>query len=170
MSLTNIEYGSLANSETLNKNFSYLENKIDEAFNSTMTSISSILSNIATINTRLSEQTEMVENNSQELSSKLDEYKNKTKIFIQKSSNLPAWNGITQIDLSNKYSVSSNGYLLIIPQNGSTGSININNTNIEYTNSTVALLPVKDGDSVTSNIILQKAYFIPATSIIFDNF
>ena len=34
MSLTNIEYGSLASSEVLNQNFTYLDNKISEVIES----------------------------------------------------------------------------------------------------------------------------------------
>lgn len=170
MSLINIEYGSLSSSETLNKNFTYLEKRIDEAFNSAMTSISSMLSNIATINTRISEQTEMVENNTSELSNKLDEYKNKTKIYIQESSILPYWNGAISIDLSKDYSAQSNGYLLLIPQEGSSGNVKINNTSISYSNQATILLPVKENDKITTNISLNSAFFIPVTNIIFENF
>ena len=45
MALENIEYGSLASSETMNKNFMYLDDKIANTAESIMTSISSILSN-----------------------------------------------------------------------------------------------------------------------------
>ena len=57
MALINIEYGSLASSETMNKNFSYLDDKISETSDAIMTTISSMLSSIATINSRLSEIT-----------------------------------------------------------------------------------------------------------------
>ena len=43
MALINIEYGSLASSDTMNKNFMYLDDKIAESSESIMTSISSIL-------------------------------------------------------------------------------------------------------------------------------
>ena len=170
MSLTNIEYGSLASSEILNNNFTYLEKKIEEAFNSTMTSISSMLSNIATINTRLSEQAEMVENNASELSSKLDDCKTKTKIFMQKSCSLPCWNGVSSIDLTKSYLAESNGYLLLIPQAGSEGILKINSTSIDCNNSEFVFLPIKEGDVVLANIVLQKALFVPVTNIMFDNF
>ena len=58
MALINIEYGSLASSETVNKNFTYLDEKIAESNESIMTSISSILSNIATINARINDISE----------------------------------------------------------------------------------------------------------------
>ena len=60
MALVNIEYGSLASSEIMNKNFIYLDDKIAESSESIMTSISSILSNIATINTRLNDISENI--------------------------------------------------------------------------------------------------------------
>ena len=170
MSLINIEYGSLASSEVLNKNFSHLEKKIDETFNSTMTSISSILSNIATINSRLSEQAEMVENNALEVSSMLDEYKNKTKIYMQKSCILPYWNGIRTIDISKNYSAETNGYLLLVPEENSVGNIKINNTTVNHKTTGIIVLPVKENDIVTTSIALQKAFFIPSTNIVFDNF
>ena len=79
MALENIEYGSIASSETMNKNFSYLDNKIAETHESIMTSISSILSNIATINSRLSDLSEGIDNTSENLENKLEDYKLKTK-------------------------------------------------------------------------------------------
>ena len=44
MALINIEYGSVARSDVLNKNFLYLDEKIADTNNSNATSISSILS------------------------------------------------------------------------------------------------------------------------------
>mgnify|MGYP003308186977 CR=1 FL=1 len=43
MSLINIEYGSLASSDTMNKNFMYLDNKIAESVGDIDTSIKLIL-------------------------------------------------------------------------------------------------------------------------------
>ena len=45
MALINIEYGSVARSEVLNKNFLYLDEKIADSNTSTATNISSIFSN-----------------------------------------------------------------------------------------------------------------------------
>ena len=58
MDLKIIEYGSLASSEIMNNNFSYLDEKIETNSEATNTSISSLLSNIATINTRLNDLVE----------------------------------------------------------------------------------------------------------------
>ena len=81
MALINIEYGSLASSETMNQNFIYLDNKIAESSDSIMTSISSILSNIATINTRLNEITENMGDSINSLNAVLEDYKSKTKLL-----------------------------------------------------------------------------------------
>ena len=75
MALIDIEYGSLASSETMNKNFTYLDDKIAETSESIMTSISSILSNIATINSRLNDITESMDGSMDVLTSSLDDYK-----------------------------------------------------------------------------------------------
>ena len=83
MALINIEYGSLASSETMNQNFIYLDNKIAESSDSIMTSISSILSNIATINTRLNEITENMGDSINSLNAVLEDYKSKTKLLKQ---------------------------------------------------------------------------------------
>ena len=82
MTLINIEYGSLASSETLNKNFIYLDKKISETTESIQASISSILSNITTINSRLNEISEVNTDTTEALSSRLEDYKSKTKILI----------------------------------------------------------------------------------------
>ncbi len=56
MALTRIEYGSLASSETMNNNFEYLDNKIAEASERITSTSASIYSNIASVNTQLSNQ------------------------------------------------------------------------------------------------------------------
>ena len=54
MSLTEIEYGSLASSETMNNNFEYLDNKITDVSESLISTAATINSNIATINSTVS--------------------------------------------------------------------------------------------------------------------
>ena len=169
MTLINIEYGSIASSETMNKNFSYLEEKINNTSDSIMTSISSILSNIATINTRLSEMSELINENDSNMSSKIEEYKNKTKILVQASTMLPHWNGCCSITINERYSVSSNGYILIIPTETSSGTIKINSTEL-VVSSKLILLPVKEGDVITTSLNIDRAFFLPVTEISIESF
>ena len=170
MSLINIEFGSLASSETLNKNFEYLEKRIEENNSSIMTSISSILSNIATINSRLGEQSELINNNNSESIAKLDEYKNKTKLMIQKSCLIPHWNGCFAITIGSLYNVKANGFILIIPEDSTDGNIKINTTTIALTNQSLIVLPVKENDVISTTSSINKAYFIPVTELYFEGF
>ena len=54
MSLTQIEYGSLASSELMNNNFNYLDDKIDELSTSSINNFATLNSNIATMSASLS--------------------------------------------------------------------------------------------------------------------
>lgn len=179
MALIDIEYGSLASSETMNKNFMYLDDKIAETSESIMTSISSILSNIATINTRLADISDVVTNSLEDLSAKLEDYKNKTKILVSKSSIVPNWKRCSEIYLpaNTEYTVSSNGFLLIKPANYS-GDLIVNGVSVVFkTNSSVydnsmqlVSIPVYKGDIVKSTATLDNAYFLPALEVTVENF
>ena len=109
MALINIEYGSLASSEIMNKNFIYLDDKIADTSESIMTSISSILSNIATINNRLNDLSTALADAIETSNSNIEEYKSKTKILVSKNSMVPNWQGYKSIDDLNSYQVSANG-------------------------------------------------------------
>ena len=170
MTLINIEYGSLASSETMNKNFSYLDGKIENTSNNIMTSISSILSNIATINLRLSDMSELINDNNAEISAKVEEYKNKTKILLQQTTMIPCWNSCRSISINKSYSVSANGYLLIIPRASSSGIIKVNSTEIVVNSQNLISLPVKEGDVLTTTLDVAYAFFIPVMEINIENF
>ena len=51
MALTEIEYGSLASSDVMNKNFEYLDNKISDVSENLASNVATINANIATANT-----------------------------------------------------------------------------------------------------------------------
>ena len=55
MSLTHIEYGSLASSSVMNNNFEYLDNRVTTVANNLTSTASSINSNIASLNSSFSE-------------------------------------------------------------------------------------------------------------------
>lgn len=170
MTLTNIEYGSLASSATLNNNFEYLEDKIDDSSESIMTSISSILSNIATINSRLGELSDTSSAAITNLTNKLDEYKAKMKIIIMKSSMIPNWAASTLISTVPNFKATSNGYVLLNIEFGTKEDILVNSSKItlnnKYTESgQVITIPLNKGDTLSCTAEVRNAYFLPAAEI-----
>lgn len=180
MALINIEYGSLASSETMNKNFMYLDNKIADSSETIMTSISSILSNIATINTRLNEISGSMEDSVDSLTSKIDDYKTKTKLLVNKSSMVPDWKNCASISITTEdsYIVPSNGYLLLLPTSSASGNLVINNTTVVFKNrnntydnaAQLVAIPVFDGDVVSSDVTFSNIYFLPSKEIGINDF
>lgn len=174
MTITNIEYGSLASSEILNNNFSFLEEKITNFNDEINTSISSILSNIATINTRLTEFSEALANATQESDNKLQEFKSKILIAINKTSLLPDWKNIYTISSLENYTVSTNGYIIINSQNEENIDISINGESLnilelnENNNGTI-ILPVKEADVIVCNTTPNSVYFIPVSKFNLDS-
>lgn len=180
MALIDIEYGSLAKSETMNANFNYLENKIDETSESILTSISSILSNIATINTRLNDISDNINDSVETLNSNLEEYKTKTKFLVNKASMVPDWSKCVSVKLTStsSYTVTSNGYLLILPTTSSKGNLVINNTTVAFkirstsddNSAQLTTIPVFDGDIVSCSAGINNIYFLPNKEISIENF
>lgn len=179
MALINIEHGSLASSEVMNKNFLYLDDKIAESSDSIMTSISSILSNIATINTRLADLSENVNDYVEDFNTSLSDYKEKTKMLVKKNSMVPNWAGCYSISLTTDFTVPSNGFILALPVSNASGNIYVNEqiglvikqrTNTYDNASQLISIPVKNGDIVSSDATLTSAYFLPASEISIENF
>lgn len=175
MSLINIEYGSIASSDTMNKNFSYLEDKILELSNSTNTMISTILSNIATINSKLGDISDDIKDDAMSFESKLEEYRNKSRLAINKLSMLPNWSKcfeLTDAEQSN-YKVPTNGFLLLNPTVDAKGTLTINDSTVtlktrsgNYDNaSQLYFIPVCAGDIASCTMKLIEAYFLPAAEI-----
>lgn len=179
MGLINIEYGSLASSETMNKNFVYLEDKIADTSESIMTSISSILSNIATINSRLNDISETMNDSIQNITSTMDEYKTKTKILISKNSMIPDWTNCAEITLptDKTYEINTNGYLLLSPKGTANNALIINNKTIEFKTKSftdsigqIITFPVFKGDLISTKSIFNKSYFVPFKEINIENY
>ena len=177
MALINIEYGSLASSDIMNKNFMYLDDKIGETSESIMTSISSILSNIATINNRLNDISENMADSVQNLVTKLNECKTKTKILVNKASLVPDWINCVEITLNSdkNYTVSSNGYILMLPKSSSINTLSINDNIVNFRVSTsnygnLMFIPVCDGDVLSTTTNLEKLYFLPSREISLEDF
>lgn len=177
MTLVNIEYGSLASSETLNKNFSYLEDKIEDSSESIMTSISSILSNIATINSRLNELSADCTDSLSSLSNKIDDHKSKFKILISKASMVPNWSAAALISLTPNYKSTSNGYILLNIESAEEIDIFVNGTKFvlkgqagEASVPEMFSIPILKNDTVSCNATLKKAYFLPAAEVSIEDF
>ena len=180
MALIDIEYGSLASSDTMNKNFIYLDNKISETSDAIMTSISSIFSNIATLNSRINDVTENLEDSVEGLKATIEEYRTKTKLLVNKSSMVPNWKNCFSVNISStsRYTVPSNGYLLLLPINTAKGNLLINNVSINFkmrTNSydntaQLVAFPVFSGDVVSSDVDFSNVYFLPTKEVVVENF
>ena len=177
MALIDIKYGSLASSETMNNNFMYLDDKIAETSESIMTSISSILSNIATINSRLNEVSNSVDSSVDYLTAKLEDYKTKTKMLINKASMVPDWSN-AYVMQSLQCTINTNGYILILPIINSPADITINGKVFEFkswiTNydngNQLAIIPVNKGDIISYSSVVNNAYFVPTMEVNLENF
>lgn len=174
MSLVNIAYGSTASSQTMNNNFSYLDNKIDSTSESIMTSISSILSNIATINSRISDLADTVSDSLDSMSSVIEDYRTKTKLLVKQATILPDWTALTSIDLkSENYTAPSNGYILV-SSDEEVLTLSINGVSVGIKNSEEKLplinIPVKTGDLILANANIKNSYFLPSAVVSINNF
>ena len=180
MPLIDIEYGSLASSDTMNKNFMYLDNKISDTSDSISTSISSILSNIATLNARLNDMSESTADSINALNSTIEDYKNKTKLLVNKASMVPNWENCAAVTVTadTTYTVPSNGYLLVLPNSTAKGSLIINNTTVTFKNrisgddnsAQLVAIPVFDGDTISSDVSINTVYFLPSREISITDF
>ena len=170
MALINIEYGSLASSETMNNNFSYLDDRISDSNTAVNTSISSILSNIATINTRLNELSSDVEDELDELDTKVEGYKTKLKLLVSKAATAPSWTGLSAVTITagTSYTVTSNGYLLITPANSQT-TATINSVSYVLKAGQTVTLPVFKDDVVTLSVSPSAVYLLPAAEVSVEN-
>lgn len=166
MALINIEYGSLASSDTMNKNFTFLENKISEVSTSTNTVISSILSNIATINSKLAEFADAIQESSKTCQSGISEVRTRARVLFNKMTMVPNWGLCYELTQSEKqsFSATQNGYLLLYPGDDLTGEIKINDIALNKNDNQI-VVPIKTGDIMTSSVSLAKAYFLPAAEI-----
>lgn len=167
MTLINIDYGSLANSETMNKNFSYLDNKISETADSINTTIASILSNIATINSRMSDLSENISN----VDGNLDKFKTKIVNMVETTTMLPDWTQLKGIDFP--FIVPANGYLLFLPGGAYSGTLTVNGVTVQFKrvdekadySVQMVAMPVKAGDFVQCTVPLLGRYFLPAMDV-----
>lgn len=172
MALINIDYGSLASSETLNSNFLYLENKISNNTESIMTNIASIMSNIATINSRLSEIAEALADSDLNLNNKIDSYKSKTNLLFLQTGMCPDWSSCSVFDytVNTDMVMPSNGFLLFAPATTGRGTVTINGVSVtlklrnsaDDNASMLIPIPVQKDDVVNCAVPMSNVYFVPA--------
>lgn len=180
MTLINIEYGSIASSETMNSNFSYLDERINDTNTQINASISSILSNIATINSGITDISENLTSAVTTLENTITDYKLKTKLLVKKSGMVPNWIACRNITLDSEttYQATDNGYVLIVPETNAHGELYINDTEVPYklrdnaydNAALLTIIPVMKNDSVSANFTCEYAYFVPAAEISIENF
>lgn len=177
MTLINIKYGSLASSDTMNKNFMYLDEKIAESSESIMTCISSMQSNIATINSRLNDISDGIDDSIETLLTKIEDYKTKVKMLVNKASMVPNW-GNSSVLYGESHTINSNGYLLILPNINEATDITINGNLFNFKSwisnfdngNQLGVIPVNKGDIVIYSTSVNKTYFIPTMEINIEDF
>ena len=180
MPITNIEYGSLASSETLNNNFSYLDDKIATTSTSINSSISSILTNIATLNSRISTLSNSLDSQIATLNQKVETYRSKTKSLVSKANMLPNWLDCQSITVSSSqnYVPTENGYAILMPESAESGTISLNGVSVNfkhrgniYDNSAeLTIIPMKKNDTLAVTIAIKYAYFVPVASVSVSGF
>lgn len=171
MALTHIEYGSVAKSDTINNNFTYLEDKITETSETLLSSINSLSSNISAVNTSLNQLSETLNSSLETLDGKVEEYKTKTKLLVNKALNIPNWSGITEAEGSNcTYTAPANGFYLLILSAEAGCVITLNENSINPNNTGFMIIPVKSGDVLTASENVYNVYFTYSAAVSVDNF
>lgn len=166
MSLINIEYGALASSETLNKNYTYLNEKITNSVDSLNTSISSLLSNIASINVKLNDISDELNDAIVNFSSEINGLRNKIQVAINTASLLPNWNGCFSINDLNNYIAEHNGFLILNSGNELEQNITINNTDITIKG--YMILPIRLGDVIKTSAVFEGISFLPFSQVVIN--
>jgi len=167
MSLINIEYGSLASSEVMNQNFSFLDEKLDDVFGELESKIASITSNFATLNSRLNDLVGEINDAVSDYTNKLDLLKIDMQAALDKVIMAPNWNAIYNISNLSSYESMQNGYLLISVKDSTHGYLKINDRNIDSSilSSSLAVLPIRKNDVIDSTYELSYCRFLPALAI-----
>ena len=165
MSLTHIEYGSLASSAIMNDNFEYLDNRVTTVANSLTSSASSISSNIASLNSTFSQATEELASDISEL----ETYAQNLRNDFDNHNNAPDYSNGIRITLP--YTVETDGWAYArIYTADSVLSVYVNGKPVlarsasQYggvSSQGSSIFRVSIGDEITTNGSLQEAYFYP---------
>ena len=165
MSLTHIEYGSLASSAVMNDNFEYLDNRVTSVANSLTSNTSSINSNIASLNSTFSQTAEDLALDISEL----ETYAQNLRNDFDNHNNAPDYSNGIGITLP--YTVEADGWVYTRINTGdSVLSVFVNGKPVlarsssQYGGITAqgsSIFRVSADDEVTTNGSLQEAYFYP---------
>lgn len=165
MSLTHIEYGSLASSAVMNDNFEYLDNRITTVANSLTSVASTINSNIASLNSTFSQASEELASDISELETFAQNLRND---FDSHNSAPDYSNGI---GITLPYTVEADGWVYARIYTGdSVLSVFVNDKPVlarsssQYGGITAqgsSIFRVSENDVVTTNGTLEEAYFYP---------
>ena len=168
MSLTNIEYGSLASSEVMNNNFEYLDNRITSVAGDLTSASSSIYSNIASLSTTLSGQSEEIASDLQDLKTYTEDFKDE----FDSINNAPNYSQGIGINLP--YSALADGYVYAGVDGMDTAQyVYVNNLPVHghcgysggkwvYSGS---LIRVSTGDVISSSRPSGNYYFYPMKGV-----
>lgn len=105
MSLTHIEYGSLASSSVMNDNFDYLDNRITTVANNLISNSSGIYSSLSSLNSSISEQTADLASDIEDLAEEIGDIKS----IIESHNTAPDYN--RGIAITMPYTVEEDGYV-----------------------------------------------------------
>lgn len=165
MSLTHIEYGSLASSAVMNDNFEYLDDRITTVANSLTSNTSSINSNIASLNSTFSQTTDELasdisdlETYAQNLRSDFEnqnhapDYSNGIGITLPYTAEADGWAYVRIYTGDSVLSVFVNGKPVLARSASQYGGVSSQGSSI---------FRVSTDDEITTNGSLQDAYFYP---------
>ena len=105
MSLTHIEYGSLASSSILNGNFEYLDDRITTYANNLVSNTSGIYSSLSGIRSSIAEQIDSINSDISDLENDLEEITN----IIEAHNSAPDYS--LGISITLPYTAESDGYV-----------------------------------------------------------
>ncbi len=167
MALTNIEYGSLASSETMNTNFQYLDNRISTVVENNISANAVINSNIATLNSSISSLSSSVNGSIANINNSIDELEGK----IDEISFLPDYT--KAFSIPSPYTATMDGYVYAYAwcASGTEGAsmyiddfqiiLNGGLNNREGAHGPSALAPISKGATFTTSGNIQIRTFIP---------
>lgn len=141
MALIEIEYGSLASSDTMNKNFEYLDNQIADVADSMTSQLAGVYSNIASVEATLTNTKEQLEESINDTADGITSIITESGLYVVTYINGTSWyrEYFSDSEKKNRVWLEQGGRAASIPQDG-TKTIsflkNFSNTNyyVSYEN------------------------------------
>ena len=164
MSLTHIEYGSLASSSVMNDNFDYLDNRITTVANNLISNSSGIYSSLSGLNSSISEQTADLASDIENLAEEISDIKS----IIESHNTAPDYN--RGIAITMPYTAEADGYVYAGADSENTARyVFVNEKPVHchrgfyyaYTLYSASVFRVSAGDVVSVNKESGLYYFYP---------